>query len=103
MINISDPWLKKVQEILKKIVPDCDVWAYGSRVCKESVAHRYSDLDIVVIGKSPLDFERISALRDVFSESTLPIIVDVHDWCRMSKSFQEEIRKKHEVIQVSSS
>lgn len=59
-----------------------------------------SDLDLVA--RFP-DTEnrnvfRLNGLRDAFSESNLPIIVQIVDWDAIAESFRDEIRAKYVVI-----
>jgi predicted nucleotidyltransferase len=76
------------------------VWAYGSRVKNE--ASEGSDLDLVVMNpKDPMiPFESLCELRTAFSESNLPIYVDVMDWARIPDSFRKEISKAYVVVQA---
>ena len=67
-----------VRSILRWHVPDREVWAFGSRA--RGSAKAYSDLDLAVIGKTPLPLRISAALAEDFSESDLPWRVDVVDW-----------------------
>ena len=95
-LEIRPDHLKIVEEILEKHLPDREVWAFGSRV--NGTAKETSDLDLVVIGENPLDFQTLGALRDDFSESNLPYKVDVVDWAKIGETFMEIIRKDKVVI-----
>ena len=96
-LDIRPDHLKIVQEILERIIPDREVWAFGSRV--NGTAKGTSDLDLVVIAENSLDFNTLGALRDAFSESDIPYKVDVVDWATVSETFREIIRKDKVVIQ----
>ena len=96
-LDIRPDHLKFVEEILEKHLPDREVWAFGSRV--NGTAKETSDLDLVVIGETPLDFQTLGSLRDDFSESNLPYKVDVVDWAKIGEPFREIIRKEKVVIQ----
>ena len=100
-LDIRPDHLKIVEEILKKHLPDREVWAFGSRV--NGTAKETSDLDLVVIGENPLDFQTLGALRDDFSESNLPYKVDVVDWAKIGETFREIIRKDKIVIKKEGS
>lgn len=39
-----------------------------------------------------------AVLRDAFSESNLPILVDIQDWSRIPDSFREEIERSGVVV-----
>ena len=96
-LEIRPDHLKIVEEILEKHLPDREVWAFGSRV--NGTAKETSDLDLVVIAETPLDFQRLGSLRDDFSESNLPYKVDVVDWAKIGETFREIIQKEKVVIQ----
>ncbi len=97
--DLKPEYLKRVKTILKAHVPHAEVWAYGSRVNGD--CHKASDLDLVV--RNPNDLsrhcEKLYELKEAFSQSDLPIIVDVIDWARIPDSFHTEIEKEHIDIQ----
>lgn len=95
--DLQPDHLKIVLEILNRVVPDRVVWAFGSRAT--GAARDTSDLDLAVIGETPLDFQTLGTLRDAFSESNIPYKVDVVDWANISETFREIIRKDRVVIQ----
>ena len=97
MIDLRPEGLAAVRAILAEHVPDCEVWAYGSRV--KGSSWKYSDLDLAVIGSSRLDPVRIYRLRDAFEESALDFRVDVLDWHAVSESFHRQMAERHEVVQ----
>lgn len=74
-----------------------EVRVFGSRV--NGNPQKYSDLDIVLVGSHKLDWRKLERLKDAFSESDLPIIVDVHDWHTLSDQFKSIINKKYEILQ----
>ena len=77
--------------------PFCTVWAFGSRVTGN--AKPMSDLDLVLIG-APAETElSVSVLQDMFSESSLPIKVDVVDWNRTEDGFRKIIEEQKVVLQ----
>ena len=95
-LDIRSDHLKIVHEILERIIPDKEVWVFGSRI--NGTAQETSDLDLVVIGESPLDFQTLGALRDAFSESNLPYKVDVVDWAKIGEKFRGIILKDKVVL-----
>ena len=86
-----------VRDILDKHVPQCEVWAFGSRA--KWKAKQYSDLDLAVITKEPMSFNLSGALTDDFAESDLPFKVDVVDWASTSVSFRKIIEQDKVVVQ----
>ena len=96
MIDLDKHYLAAITEILKRHVADCEVRAFGSRV--SGGAERYSDLDLVVVGKERLNWRRLDALKDAFAQSDLPIMVDVLDWHAASEEFRKIIEPQSEVV-----
>ena len=86
-----------IEELLQKYVPECEVWAYGSRVNGES--HDASDLDLVVRAPAlgPVG-PPLSALQTALQDSNVPILVQVHDWALLPEGFCHEIEREHIVI-----
>ena len=89
---------EQLEELLRQQAPEVEVWAYGSRVTGES--HDGSDLDLVL--RSPdlkeIPGPRMSELRKALYESTIPFLVDVHDWTTLPASSQEEIKRNYIVL-----
>ena len=96
-IDIRPDHLEIVQGILKKYVPLCEVWAFGSRA--KWTAKEYSDLDLAIITDRPLSLDVSASLSDDFSESDLPWRVDVVDWATTSESFRKVIERDKIVVQ----
>ena len=94
-IDLSAEQWHIVRDILRQQVPDCEVWAFGSRVAK--AAKRFSDLDIVVKGAVSPGLSRLAALREALSDSALPFKVDIVDWTLTEASFREMI-DQHKVL-----
>ncbi len=98
MIVLETEYLNQVRRILRDWVPDCEVWAFGSRVHQRGLKP-FSDLDLVLITEQPLDEAYGGRLAEAFSESDLPIRVDIADWSLLSDSFRDLILKEHKRIQ----
>ncbi len=91
---------KEVERILSQFLPNEEVWAYGSRV--DGPRHELSDLDLVI--RHPADLKIpaglvLAKLREAFSQSNLPFLVDVHDWASLPNAFWANIEAQHVVIQ----
>jgi predicted nucleotidyltransferase len=98
MIVLETKYLNQVRNILREWVPDSEVWAFGSRVHQRGLKP-FSDLDLVLITEPPLDDAYGGMIKEAFSESDLPIRVDIADWSRLSDSFRELILREHERVQ----
>jgi len=87
-----------IQNILPAHLPEAEVIAYGSRVT--GTGHVGSDLDLVARNRlNPLlPVRNLGEVRNDFSESNLPILVDILDWARITDSFWEEIERVGVVV-----
>lgn len=98
MLDLDPKYLAIVKKVLATYAKGSTVWVYGSRV--KGTAHAGSDLDLVVIdAKKNLSPTSIYQLRSIFSESDLPIMVDILRWSDIPESFKQEIDQIHEVLQ----
>ena len=88
----------QLEALLREHVPGVEVWAYGSRVNGES--HDGSDLDLALRGPAlePLD-GGFNDLLEAIEKSTIPILVQAHDWARLPESFHREIERDYVVVQ----
>ena len=102
MIDLDPNYLNEIKRILSQHIPNCDVFVFGSRV--KGTARKYSDIDLAINCDEKLDWRKLEALKDAFSESDLPIIVDIVDWNAISDSFKKVIRENgYEAIQLKDS
>lgn len=81
--------LALVQSILNTWLPTREVRIFGSRA--RGTPKPYSDLDLVIMGDTPLPLSTLGQLQDAFANSDLPWRVDVVDWASTSPAFQSHI------------
>lgn len=97
-LDLRPEWLEIILQIIAAHLPETEVVAYGSRVT--GTAHEGSDLDLVA--RNPFNplfpVSNLGEVRDAFSESNLPILVDIQDWARILDSFKEEVERTGIVI-----
>ena len=97
-LHLSSRHREEIEALLHKHLPDVEVWAYGSRVNGRS--HDGSDLDLVL--RSPqlaeIDISRLADFIEALQDSTIPFLVEAHDWARLPKSFRREIEREHVVL-----
>ena len=98
-MHISDAQRDIVKRILVDLVPDYEVWAFGSRVHLKNLKP-YSDLDLAIITQTKLDSKIYGSLKEAFSESDLPFRVDVLDWSQTDDNFRKVILQNYEIIQT---
>ncbi len=82
--------------LVRRFIPDGELWAFGSRVSGR--ARPFSDLDLAIIREGPLDATTKAELRYALSESDFPVKVDLLEWARADASFREIIQGNHIVI-----
>ena len=96
MIDVTPAQYRILMDILDRCVPNCTVWAFGSRF--RSQGRPSSDLDLVLLGPDKLPLVTLGELREALEESDLPFTVDLSDWNRLSPSFQSVISAGYEVL-----
>jgi predicted nucleotidyltransferase len=83
--------------ILKNLLPEHLVWAFGSRV--KGTAKAYSDLDLAIISSQPLSLTKMAIIKEAFDESNLSIRIDVVDWAATNETFRKIIEQDKVVVQ----
>jgi len=99
MIDLDEKSLDEVRHILRDYAPGIEARVFGSRV--SGASRKYSDLDIVLVGDDAFSIARLEEIRNAFSESDLPIQVDILDWQAISPAFKTVIERRYEIIQPS--
>ena len=94
-LDLSTEQLGVVRAVLRRVAPGRTVWAFGSRV--QGTARRASDLDLALVGE-PASLELIGDLRAAFSESDLPMKVDVVDLASADDTFRRIVEAGYVVI-----
>ena len=97
-LDLKSRHREQLESLLSEHLPGVEVWAYGSRV--NGMSHEGSDLDIVLRGPGlePIPAGKLSKLTDALRESTLPFLVEAHDWARLPRGFQEEIERTYLIL-----
>lgn len=98
-LDLSPNHLAEIQRLLAMLVPEAEVWAYGSRV--NGTAHEGSDLDVVLRHPQDLKQDVVNwfELKEALQESCLPILVEIHLWSRLPTAFHGEIERRYVVLQ----
>ena len=97
-VDMSPEHLKWVSDVLARHLPDCEVWAYGSRVSGRS--WRYSDLDLVAMGNQPINATVMENVQDDLSETLVPYVIDFKDWNLIPEHWHDEILRCYAVIHL---
>jgi predicted nucleotidyltransferase len=98
-LDLAARHVATLKAILATQIPQAQVWVYGSRVTGH--AHEGSDLDLVLRNTHDLKQEvfGLDGLIVALQESNLPILVDVHQWASLPKSFHQNIEAAYIEIQ----
>lgn len=100
MVDLRPDQLATVLAILQAKVPECEVWAFGSRA--KWTAKDSSDLDLALVTSERIPLSLLGRLRQAFADSYLPMTVDVVDLHRVSDEFREIIERQKVVLQKPS-
>ena len=97
-LHLSPRHREEIEALLRKHLPNVEIWAYGSRVNGRS--HDGSDLDLVLRGPTlaAIDTSRIVDFIETLQDSTIPFLVEARDWACLPESFHREIEREHVVL-----
>ena len=97
-LHLSPKHREEIKVLLRKHLPNVEVWAYGSRVNGRS--HDGSDLDLALRGPklAEIDTSRIVDFIEALQDSTIPFLVEARDWAHLPESFHHEIEREHVVL-----
>ena len=87
-----------LEALLRKHLPDVEVWAYGSRVNERS--HGGSDLDLALRGPglNEIPINSLADFEDAVRESNIPFLVEARDWTSLPERFHQEIARNYVVL-----
>ena len=92
MLSLKDEYLQELKDIFNRYCPKAEIWAYGSRVKND--CHSGSDLDLVVKSFNE-DGKFVYELKDLLNDSDIPFLMDIQDFEKLPKYFQDEIKKEY--------
>ncbi len=97
-LHLSPRHRAEIAALLRKHLPDVEVWAYGSRVTGRS--HDGSDLDLVLRGPllQRIPGDALGDFQEAIRDSNIPFLVEAHDWARLPARFHPEIEHDHVVL-----
>ncbi len=81
---------KIIVDIVKKYLPDCIIYLFGSRARQDN--REGADIDIALFaGDVAISFNTLLMIRSDLEESSLPVFVDVVDLNRAPDSLKKEV------------
>lgn len=97
-LRIKPRHRRMLEALLREHLPGVEVWAYGSRV--NGRGHEGSDLDLVL--RAPelrsLPADQMHGFEYAVRESTIPFLVQAHDWACLPERFHREIESDYVVM-----
>ncbi|MEY4587945.1 MAG: hypothetical protein RL497_21 [Pseudomonadota bacterium] len=98
-LHLPEQYRTQVCTLLQQYIPHARVLAYGSRV--KGDCYEASDLDLVAhLSGQEKNTYVLGDLKDAFTESNLPILVQILDWDAIPESFREEINACYVELQT---
>ncbi len=82
---------KELLFIIRKHVPSCTVYLFGSRA--RSIHQSGADIDLALNAGRKIGLAPILDIKADIEETTIPLFVDVVDMHTIDKDFKEEILK----------
>lgn len=99
LVDLPQQHMQTLLRLLAAHASQAEVWAFGSRI--NGTGHECSDLDIVL--RNPADLKQSTEgffnLKEGLQESSLPILIEMHDWAHLPASFHSEISRRYVVLQ----
>lgn len=92
MLDIKKKHLAELTNIFESYCPKAEIWAFGSRI--KNASHSGSDLDLAVKSFND-DGKSIFKLRELLDDSDIPFLIDILEFEKIPKLFQQEISKKY--------
>lgn len=94
MIAITPEEEEIILGIITEFAPECEVYAYGSRV--RGTHREWSDLDLAFVppGGANMPFGQRGDLKEAFGESDIVFRVDVTDYNGAATNFREIIDRR---------
>ncbi|MXZ55664.1 MAG: nucleotidyltransferase domain-containing protein [Gammaproteobacteria bacterium] len=92
-LRLPEKYRRLLESLFQEYLPGVEVWAYGSRLTNR--CHDGSDLDLVLRGPElqEIPIEKLLELRHALQESTIPFLVEAHDWNHLPDRFHKEIER----------
>ena len=97
-LHLQPKHRRVLESLLRKHLPEVEVWAYGSRVTGRS--HEGSDLDLVMRGPrlEKIPIGQLADFEEAVRESNIPFLVEARDWARLPERFHREIGRCHVLL-----
>ncbi|MCK4650858.1 nucleotidyltransferase domain-containing protein [Candidatus Babeliales bacterium] len=88
-MSVKEQYKKKLTEIIKKYLPSCKIYLFGSRATEKH--GKFSDIDIAIDASKQLKTSTLGKIKDDIKESNIPLFVDVLDFNDVSDKMRNQI------------
>ena len=95
MINIKESEREIISNIVSQYANNCEVLAFGSRVCGNNKETSDLDLAFVIPDNKKMPIKQWGNIKYAFGESDLPFIVDIVDYNSCEDYFKKIIDKNN--------
>jgi uncharacterized protein len=89
MKQISEDIKKTVIQGIESLLPQSNIYVFGSRVL--GTEKKYSDLDVAINNGSIISFLILSQLAEIFANSQIPYKIDIVDYQAVTDDFRKII------------
>lgn len=89
MVNLNPKYIKFITSTLQKHL-NKDTYRYfifGSHATGSN--RKYSDIDIGIVGKMPVELHTLSHIKGAMEESDIPYRVDIVDFSKVDSKFKK--------------
>jgi predicted nucleotidyltransferase len=82
---------EKIIQIIKKHIPVCTIYLFGSRSRKSHAEG--SDVDLAISAPKKIDRHIISKIKQEVENANIPLFVDIVDLKQIDENLMSEIKK----------
>lgn len=103
-MGVAEHHLEAIVQLVKREIPECEVWVFGSRA--DGSSYDGSDIDLAIRGGGgadddaggSVDWRKIFNLQNGLDESAIPYMVDLLPWETLPPRIQARAQEHHIVI-----
>lgn len=96
IVGVSEAQVETIRRLIRNFLPKARIFAFGSRVT--GGARKYSDLDLALDNRVRISTAELAAVKNAFSESDLPFLVDLVDLNAVDEEFRNLIFKSQRAL-----
>ena len=90
---IKKEYKETIITIIKKLIPNCKIYLFGSRA--KSRHYPGSDIDLAVDTPQKIDRHVICSIKEEIEKANIPFFVDIVDLQRSDDALKSQVKKDH--------